>query len=182
MVTRDEYNAILKSVTASLDTAGIAVTRAELEKLEVADFGLSKIYEMGLQIITYINTERCCSKELILLPGQICPEHRHPSVGNKPGKEETFRCRKGVVYLYVSGIRTTTTMAKTPSDKANVFTVFHEITLNPGDQYTLGPDTLHWFQAGNEGAIVSEFSTTSRDEYDIWTDAEIIRKPQIEQK
>ena len=30
-------------------------------------------------------------------------------------------------------------------------------------------DTLHWFQAGDEGAIVSEFSTRSYDEFDIFT-------------
>jgi len=42
--------------------------------------------------------------------------------------------------------------------------------LNPGDQYTLAPNTLHWFQSGPEGAVVSEFSTMSLDEYDIYTD------------
>ena len=37
------------------------------------------------------------------------------------------------------------------------------------------PDTLHWFQAGPEGAIVSEFSTQSRDDLDVFTDPEIAR-------
>ena len=36
-------------------------------------------------------------------------------------------------------------------------------------------DILHWFQAGDEGAIVSEFSTRSRDEFDIFTDPRIRR-------
>lgn len=35
------------------------------------------------------------------------------------------------------------------------------------------PDTFHWFQAGPEGAVVSEFSTKSQDEYDIYTDKRI---------
>ena len=47
--------------------------------------------------------------------------------------------------------------------------------LDPGDQYTIPPGTLHWFQAGPDGAIVSEFSTTSRDELDLFTDPEIAR-------
>jgi D-lyxose ketol-isomerase len=51
----------------------------------------------------------------------------------------------------------------------------HEIELNPGDQYTIPADTLHWFQAGDEGAIVSEFSSTSRDESDHFTDPRIQR-------
>lgn len=53
--------------------------------------------------------------------------------------------------------------------------------LNPGEQYTLLPNTLHWFQAGDEGAVVSEFSTKSTDENDLFTDSEIKRIPVVEQ-
>ena len=49
-----------------------------------------------------------------------------------------------------------------------------------GDQYTMMPDTRHWFQAGDKGAVVSEFSTKSVDEYDIFTDTRIRRIPEIE--
>ncbi len=41
------------------------------------------------------------------------------------------------------------------------------------------PDTNHWFQAGPDGAIISEFSTKSRDESDIFTDARITRIPVV---
>jgi len=47
--------------------------------------------------------------------------------------------------------------------------------LNPGEQFTIPSDTLHWFQAGEEGAIVSEFSSTSHDDSDIFTDTNIKR-------
>jgi D-lyxose ketol-isomerase len=47
--------------------------------------------------------------------------------------------------------------------------------LRPGDQHTIPPDTLHWFKAGDEGAVVSEFSTQSRDETDVFTDPRIRR-------
>ena len=40
-------------------------------------------------------------------------------------------------------------------------------------QHTIPPGTLHWFQAGPEGAVVSEFSTTSRDELDEFTDENV---------
>jgi len=49
--------------------------------------------------------------------------------------------------------------------------------LLPGDQYTIAPDTKHWFKAGPGGAIVSEFSSTSCDEADIFTDTRIQRVP-----
>ena len=43
------------------------------------------------------------------------------------------------------------------------------------------PNTWHWFQAGEEGAIISEFSTKSRDETDIFCDDRIKRIPEVEQ-
>ena len=55
-----------------------------------------------------------------------------------------------------------------------------EIVLREGDQYTMMPDTWHWFQAGEDGAVVSEFSTKSLDETDIFTDPRIRRIPEIE--
>jgi D-lyxose ketol-isomerase len=60
---------------------------------------------------------------------------------------------------------------------ARGFTVWKEIVLRPGGQYTLPSDTLHWFQAGSKGAVVSEFSSTSTDENDIFTDPAIRRVP-----
>jgi D-lyxose ketol-isomerase len=140
---------------AMLADAGIILTAAERDAIEVADFGLGRLSEIGLQIVVYVNTERVCAKELVLLPRQTCPEHRHPPVAGGPGKEETFRCRRGTVHLHVDG-----------SDA---------ILLQPGDQFTIPPDTRHWFQAGDEGAIVSEFSTRSRDESDVFTDPRIVR-------
>jgi D-lyxose ketol-isomerase len=96
-------------------------------------------------------------------------------VAGGPGKEETFRCRWGKVYLYVPGPKTENPSAKPPAGREAYYTARHEVELNPGDQYTLMPNILHWFQAGPEGAVVSEFSTTSRDESDIFTDPDIRR-------
>jgi D-lyxose ketol-isomerase len=140
---------------AMLADAGIALTRAEREAIEIADFGLGDLERYGLQIVVYVNTERVCAKELVLFPGQTCPEHRHPPVDGEPGKEETFRVRRGSVRLCVDGAG--------------------EVVLRPGEQQTIPPDTLHWFEAGPEGAIVSEFSTHSRDEVDVFTDPRIVR-------
>ena len=70
---------------------------------------------------------------------------------------ETFRCRWGVVYLYIEGVPTRRMKAVIPEAYERYFTVRHEIILQPGDQYTLPPDSLHWFQAGTRGAILSEF-------------------------
>jgi len=176
MITRAEYEDAVRRTLEYFARAGIVVTEEEKKRIEVADFGLGELEKTGLQLLVYVNTERVCAKELVLFPHQTCPEHRHPPVEGEPGKEETFRCRWGKVYLYVPGEPTPNPKAKPPEGREQWYTVWHEIELNPGDQYTLPPDTLHWFQAGPEGAVVSEFSTRSRDEYDIFTDPEIQRE------
>jgi D-lyxose ketol-isomerase len=151
-MTQDEAR---NRAIAALENAGIVLTHSEREAVEVADFGLGRLDEVGLQILVYVNTERVCAKELVLFPWQICPEHRHPPVGDDPGKEETFRCRAGEVELHVEGLA--------------------PVRLFAGQQLTITPDTLHWFQAGADGAVVTEFSTRSRDELDVFTDPRIVR-------
>ena len=88
---------------AALAEAGIVLTPAEQREIEVADFGLSELEQTGLEVVVYVNTERVCAKELVMFPGQTCPEHLHPPFEGTPGKEETFRCRQGRVYLYTEG-------------------------------------------------------------------------------
>jgi len=158
------------------DKAGILVSEEEKASLEIADFGLGDFEESGLGILVYVNTDRCCAKELAMWPGQTCPEHRHPPVDSDPGKEETFRCRWGGVYLYVEG-EAAKNPACTPPGDNEAYTVWNEIILKPGEQYTIYPNTLHWFQAGEQGAVVSEFSTRSTDEKDIFSDKRIQRVP-----
>ena len=172
---------VRKRTREFLRRAHISVTAEEAANIEVADFGLNDFNTMGLGLITYQNNDRYCAKELILFPGQICPEHRHPPLGDgNPGKQETFRCRWGEVYLYTEGEPATKPRAKVPSRYRGKFTVWNEIILRPGEQYTIPPNTLHWFQGGAKGAVVSEFSSTSSDETDLFTDPSIRRMPLYE--
>lgn len=167
---------IRKRACELLQKAQIVITPQERESMEVTDLELDDIDNVGLQVIIYENNDRYCAKELIILPHQMCLEHSHPPVDLKnPGKQETFRCRWGEIYLYVPGEPTEPGKARVPEKYRPYLTVWKEIVLRPGDQYTLKPDTLHWFQAGDEGAIVSEFSSTSLDETDVYTDPRVRR-------
>lgn len=160
---------------------GFVLTPEEQVNIEIADFGLGQLEKEGLELLVYVNSERYCAKELVMFPNQTCPEHKHPPVDGEPGKEETFRCRWGKVWLYVEGDPSKNIQAEIPVGSEAYYTVFHEIELNPGEQYTIPPNTLHWFQSGDQGAVVSEFSSTSRDEYDIFTDVRIQRVPEGEE-
>ncbi len=177
---KEVYEAARKRALEYYEKAHIVLTEAEKENLEVADFGLDHLEETGLEIVTYVNTEKCCAKEMVLFPHQTCPEHRHKPLGDYPGKEETFRVRYGTCYLYVEGEPCANPAVMPPERDKEYYTVWHEIKLEPGEQYTLYPNTKHWFQAGSEGAVVSEFSTRSYDEYDIFTDPNIKRIPEVE--
>lgn len=179
-MTRSEAEAHRQTAQSYLERAGIVLTPAEQRGLEVADLGLGEFETTGLVLHTYVNTERVCAKELVLLPRQTCPQHKHPPVAGEAGKEETFRCRWGRVYLYVEGEATRAPQAQPPAHRRDTYTVWHEVVLNPGEQYTLFPDTWHWFQGGAEGAVVSEFSTRSRDEADLFTDTAVRRLPDAE--
>lgn len=179
IVDRNEYERMKEKALELYAKANIILTEAEKEAVEVADFGLNKVEDTGLQLITYVNTNQVCAKELALLPYQTCPEHRHPKREFDDGKEETFRCRYGTVYLYVGGEATENRTMNPPEGDEQYYTAFREIILHPGEQFTIYPNTLHWFKAGSEGAVVSEFSTRSTDESDVFTDSRIKRLPEI---
>ena len=175
MITREQMVQARQRAAKMLERAGIPLTGEERDNMEIADFGLGELAKTGLELVVYVNTAQYCAKELVLFPRQTCPEHRHPPTAGGPGKMETFRCRWGKVRLCVPGEPTPHPNGRPPEGSEAHYTVFHEIELNPGEQYTVPPDTLHWFQAADEGAIVSEFSTTSRDESDVFTDPRIER-------
>lgn len=174
-MTMDEKTNRHRDTARAIADTGVVLTEGEIAAIEVVDFGLGDFEREGLGIVVYVNTDRYCAKELVMLPGQACPQHRHPPVGEDPGKTETFRCRRGVCYLFLDGPATPDPQVAPPDGKAAVYTAARQIVLRPGEQFTIPPDTWHWFRAGPEGAIVSEFSSTSRDEADVFADPAVRR-------
>ena len=77
---RNTYDRAVKATIEMLEKHGFALTDEEKQRIEVADFGLNHLQDTGLQILTYVNTERCCAKELVLFAGQTCPELIHPPI------------------------------------------------------------------------------------------------------
>ena len=179
MTTTSSRQDVKQRALDLLDDAGIVLTEEERDDLEIADFGFDDLERVGTQIHTYVNTDRYCAKELVQLPGQTCPEHRHPPFDGTPGKQETFRCRAGTVSLFVDG-DPTDEPSVTPPEREEYYTAEEEIVLEPGDQYTIPPDTNHWFKGWEEGAVISEFSSKSVDEKDVFTDPAVDRLSNID--
>jgi D-lyxose ketol-isomerase len=173
---RTDISKVRKRALKLIKRSRIVFTPREQRSMEISDLGIGDIRNIGIQIVVYVNTERYCAKEIVLLPGQICPEHRHPPMGHgNPGKQETFRCRWGEVFLYTEGKSARRIRAHIPYQYRDHFTVWKQIVLKPGDQHTIPADSLHWFQAGPKGAVVSEFSSASSDEADVFTDPQVRR-------
>jgi D-lyxose ketol-isomerase len=181
MLDKKQFESARSRALTYFEKAGIILTDEEKQSIEIADFGISDLERIGLEVLVYVNTSKVCAKELIMFPGQTCPEHIHPTKNGISGKEETFRCRWGKVYLYIKGEKNCIPKLAGLENHSEYLNADHEIVLNPGEQYTLLPDTWHWFRAGDEGAVVSEFSTTSTDDQDIFTDPRINRFTKIKE-
>jgi D-lyxose ketol-isomerase len=179
MITRSEYNEARQRAAELIRRAGVIVRPEEMESIEVADLGLGELEQTGLQILTILNSTVIAAKLLILLPNQTFAQHRHPRLGDYPGKEETFRCVWGEARLYVPGEPTAHPQGRPPAHRAEWYTVHHEVPLYPGDQYTVAPNTWHWFAAGDEGAVVWSFSTQATDAEDEFTDPQVRRRTVI---
>jgi len=175
MITRAERESARQRAAAILARTGVTVRQDEIDKMEVADFGLSELEQSGAQIVTLVDTEQIAVKLLIMLPYQTEPEHTHPGVDAYAGKEETIRCEWGELYLYGPGAPTPDPKGHPPEHRRHTYTVWHEYILRPGDQVTFPPHTPHWFQGGPEGAVFWSFSTKATDKQDTFTDPDIQR-------
>lgn len=178
MITIEELEQARQDAASLIREAGIHITTAEENKITAADFGLSRLREEGVQILTLFETERIAAKILVLFPFQTEPEHWHPSVGDDPGKEEIIRALSGDLYFYIPG-EDSLEKGFIVEGKSDCYTMRNEVVMKEGDQLVLPPGTKHWFQAGARGAVMYSFSTTVRDVLDQFSDPAIVRETKI---
>ena len=103
MITRRQQADARERAAALMRRAGVHLKDDEVSRIEVVDFGLSRLEQEGVQVFTMVQTERISAKVLAMLPDQTEPEHWHPPVGDDPGKEETIRVIAGALYFYTPG-------------------------------------------------------------------------------
>jgi D-lyxose ketol-isomerase len=180
MLTRAERKNAQERAAAMIQNAGVRIKAEEIARISVADFGLSNLEEEGAQILTFFSTDRVSAKVIALFPKQTLPEHWHPPVENDPGKQETIRAVDGTLYICIPG-QDTLESAAIPAGKEDVYTCRHEVVMKMGDQLILEPGTKHWFQAGEEGAVMYSFSTCARDALDKFTDPKVVRETVIKE-
>ncbi|MBP7402901.1 MAG: D-lyxose/D-mannose family sugar isomerase [Clostridia bacterium] len=170
----DEFFEARREAAVMIRAAGIYVGGDEEDRITVTDFELGDLRKEGAQILEWLNTKRVCVRLIALFPFQTLPEHHHRRTKSDPGKEETLRVVSGTVLVYVPG-EDTMVYGSVPRFQEEHYTVRHEIVLNPGDQYTLAPGTVHWFQAGGDGAVMYTFCSAARDANNIFTNPATVK-------
>ena len=99
-LTRNEFNEQVQKTLEFFEKAGIVLTEKEKQSIEVIDFNQGKVKKFGLQLLVYLNTQRVCAKEMVLLPGQTCAEHWHVPTNGQQGKGKPFAA-VGVRYTFM---------------------------------------------------------------------------------
>ena len=179
MLTRTQIRHAQRRAAERMRAAGIPLRPEEAEAIEVADLGLGELEITGLQILTVVATRNYAAKIIALEPWQLCPQHKHPRLGDYPGKEETVRCQAGELILGMVGDPTPGASAAIPKHRAPYYTARRVAVLRPGDQVTFPPDTWHWFQAGRDGAVIWSFSSQAFDVQDAFSDPAVRRTTEV---
>jgi D-lyxose ketol-isomerase len=179
MITRHEQQEAIDYAWRLIQGTGLPVRPEERERIEVADMGLGELKQMGLMMLTLQATQELAVKLIALYPWQACPQHRHPVIGDYPGKEETFRGLWGESYLYVPGEPTPHPKARLPEHRRPYYSVWREVVLAPGVQHYSPPNEWHWFQAGPQGAVIWSWSSRPSDYQDDFGDPQVTRRTVI---
>jgi len=184
VIYRSKERALRRSAAEYLEKMGFSLTSEELESIAIADFGLSEPEREGAQILTLFATDRISAKLIVLLPGQVLPEHWHPPVGSDPGKEEIVRGFHGTVMYFGDGLSdqaggATRDDREVPTGKAAQYVCRYRTDLNPGAQIVIPPGRKHWLKGGPSGGCIISFSTCVRDILDQFTDQAIVRTTRI---
>ena len=68
MIRRSQIPAIQREAADLIRKAGIVLRPEEVDRIAVADFGLSQVRVFGAQILTWVETSRYGAKVIALFP------------------------------------------------------------------------------------------------------------------
>lgn len=145
-----------------MEEAGYPLSDNVRQNLWVTDYSLGKFLELGLACIFWVNDEKAgyASLDVVLLPGQIIPEHWHEAVEGVPAKMESWNVRYGSTHAFGEGEPTAAISVTIPECERPYLTVMNETRIGVGEVTGLKhPLERHWQKAGPEGCIMTESAT-----------------------
>jgi D-lyxose ketol-isomerase len=173
MISAEEFARAKSEALDRIRASGLVLSAAEQGRLAVLDFGLGDVMQEGLEVVHYLSSQRMDIKVCVLFDGQTVPEHLHPPYGGQEGKEETLRVLSGCLRLYVPGDGVSRE-PDVPRGKEDFYTLRKEIVLYPGQQHTIAPNTWHWFQGGDGGAVFLAHYSKADDSFNLWKDPRVV--------
>lgn len=132
------------------------------EELFVTDLGVGDFWNVGIGGIMWCNSQEhgYFSFEIMLLPGQMIPEHWHVESEGGPAKMETWHTRYGMVYTFSEGEATESCPVEVPASQKDHVTVRHCEPLELGEVRPLNRlSAKHYMIAGPRGAVVTEYAS-----------------------
>jgi len=146
--TRDTVWNVVRQVKDLLKRGNIVVPGCA--QLEISHhYGLDRVHEVGITMITVVNREYC-KKLIVVLPGQSHPPQYHKQ------KEETFHVLHGSLHLTLDG---------------------DSQSYGPGAVIVVGRGVVHSFDS-RDGAVFEEISSTHQAGDSFYLDPKIAENPQ----
>jgi D-lyxose ketol-isomerase len=155
------------AVMAVMKYHGYPVFPGMREKIWVSDYGTGQFTKLGLAAYLFMNNEddKYMLMDIILLPGQMLPEHWHLDGAKNPAKREGWLVRWGLSHIVGEGeanLGKDVVIPKCHMD--GEATTKHEVVAGPGTFVPLAKVyTRHWQFAGPEGAIITEVANVHTD-------------------
>jgi D-lyxose ketol-isomerase len=153
------------------------VDRLNGEEFWVADFNLKNFVEVGMAgIFWIINPEqKYTGVEMFLLPGQSIPEHWHVATKDASPKFESCHVRYGSITLFTEGEEAPGVEKRIPIYQRKIAKARKEKILTAGEiGFAEKEGEKHWFKAGPEGAIMTEYATVHDGAGVRFTDPSIV--------
>ena len=167
---KQTHDHLLSEARKLLELSRFPLSQKEIEELKVNDFGLNNLPVEGFTFVDLLRTERVRTTLMILLPGQSLPQHKHPSYEGEKGKEESIRVLWGTFSVFTEGDESPEVAERIPENKEPYYTAREEHRLEVCEQYSVAPNTAHWFQAGPKGAVVLAFQNRVNEDLNIFYD------------
>jgi D-lyxose ketol-isomerase len=161
---------LLANAMELLSRSNFSLSPTEVQAIRINDFGLNNLPTEGFAFVDLLRTERVRTTLMILLPNQALPQHKHPPYDSEPGKEESVRVIWGQFTVCIEGAPTPGVENLIPPGKEPYYTARKAVVLEPCMQFTVPPDTAHWFRAGPEGAVVLACQNRVDEERNLFYD------------
>lgn len=145
---------------ALLEQMHYPVTPTVRKNIWIADFGIGDFPRVGMGGLVWINRPdyNYFGLDILLLPGQMIPEHRHVATDKAQPKMESWQVRCGKIVTFGEGAPTPELLTQVPESQRASIQSKHGAPLGLHETGHLNRvDAWHYMIAGPQGAWVTEY-------------------------